>query len=705
MNSIDIPNEACYNVHNLIKRAGYCKYKKKEVLSILRKRKLNKKTNKESLSASKWELFLRRWRWIFSKSGSIPLAFEHFLAMIPATILVPVLVNNTFDMVVIDVSLVLFTSGIGTILFTVLSRGTIPAYLGSSFAYIGLTVYLVEQQVNGGVPHAMAFSYVGWAYIFSGILLVLLSFLYRKKGIERLLSFLLPATVIGPAISLIGLELADTAIVDSGFDVINGMVDGHAAAVAITTLVVIVLFSLLRHKILKNAAIIVGILVGCGVFFALEGFPAGNFSNLQWFKIPSFHLPLLTVPKNLLGLLVAVIPATFIVFTENIGRITVIGRMTETTTKQGESPAIADAELEQAEVIDDDTGENDLFTEHSVKKMQSSLFSHGVATFAAGLLGSVPNTIYAENIAVMSIHHSDMKRDDPDPFIQKLVAPCSVIPYILASCIAIIFSFVGVLQTFLLGIPKPVIGGMELFLFGIISAPGIQLLVEQRVNYKKVSNQIVTAAVLISGISGLSVNLGFVELKGMGLGFVVGVLLNLIVQLLKWLGSSSDTISFEEALCECLTAFSDTTSFRILGYKKEGEVTLDNQRNCSIGGIAYALRGKDCRVRMANGQWLSDDTIRDELNHTEVLEIGLEKAGVRDTVFKFRRTSNGLFVDIRSDYVQDTIKNEYLNDYEAIDEDGNWLLIRFAEDIPFRRIRALIREIDAACSSTPLLNS
>lgn len=654
------------------------------------------KKQKGNNSSKRWDIFWRRLRWIFSKSGTIPLAFEHFLAMIPATILVPVLVNRAFDTMVIDISLVLFTSGIGTILFIVLSRGAIPAYLGSSFAYIGLTVYLVEQQMSGGVSHEMAFSYVGWAYTFSGLLLVLLSFLYRKKGIERFLSFLLPATVIGPAISLIGLELADTAVVDSGFDVAKGLVDGRAAIVAITTLVIIVLFSLIRHKILKNAAIIVGIIVGAVLSFWLQGFPAESFTNIQWFKVPDFHFPLLTVPKNLFGLLIAVIPATFIVFTENIGRITVIGRMTEVSAANGDVATVKEPMLEQPETIDDDTGENDLFTENSVQKMHTSLLSHGTATFVAGLLGSVPNTIYAENIAVMSIHHTDIKREDPDLFIKRLVAPCSVIPYVLAACIAIMFSFFGVLQTVLLGLPKAVIGGMELFLFGIISAPGIQLLVEQRVNYKKVSNQIVTAAVLISGVSGLSINLGVVELKGMSLGFVVGVLLNLIVQFFKWLGYSSDTVSFEEIVGETLKVFPTSTPFRVLGYKQEGEDTVNYQKNCNVFGVAYALRGKDCRVRMPNGQWVSDDTLRDELKHTEVLEVGIGKVGTDDAVFKFRKTSNGLFVDVRSDCIEETLKAEYLNDYDAVDEDENWVLINVSEDIPFRRVRSLIREVSAS---------
>ncbi|MBO7293270.1 MAG: hypothetical protein J6V07_04990, partial [Clostridia bacterium] len=466
-------------------------------------------------------------------------------------------------------------------------------------------------------------------------------------------------------------------------------VDVRAATVALVTLVVIVVFSLIRHRVLKNAAIIVGMLAGCLVSFLLNGFPTEVFSDVHFFTVPRFHLPLLVFPPNLLGLLIAVVPATFIVFTENIGRITVISRMTGPDKEERETE-----EDSHPEMIDDDTGENDLFTKQSVRKMRSSLFSHGLSSLVAGACGSVPNTIYAENIAVMSIHTTDVKREDPDPFVKKLVDPLSVVPYAIAAILAILFSFLGVLQTALLGIPKAVIGGMELFLFGIISAPGIQLLVEQRVNYKKVSNQIVTAAVLLSGISGISVNFGVVELEGMSLGFVIGILLNLFVQFLRWIGSISDTMTFEELLVEGLSAFGNGTGYRVLGYRKEGEEEIDRGKNLSIAGLVYALRGKDCRLRLPNGQWVSDDTVRDDIQHSDLLSVGLGGDAAEPAV-RFRRTANGLFVDVLSGLLPEEVRRAYLNDYETIDEDGPWLFINATDNIPLRRIRSLLRRIDA----------
>jgi hypothetical protein len=352
-------------------------------------------------------------------------------------------------------------------------------------------------------------------------------------------------------------------------------------------------------------------------------------------------------------------------------------------------------------VIDDDTGENDIFTENSVKEMRSSVGAHGIATLVAGLFGSVPNTIYAENIAVMSIHRRDVKRDEPDPDIKKITFPVSVAPYILAALLAMIFAFSGHLQAFLLGIPKAVIGGMELFLFGIISAPGIQLLVEQRVNYKKISNQIITAAVLISGISGLSINFGIVELSGMSLGFVVGIVLNIIVQALKWIGNISDQTTFDELAAECLSCLPDNTELRVLGYKKYTDdasaVSETSKMSVYVPGFAYALSGKDCRVKI-NGQWISDDTIRDDVLHCDLIELGLPSD--REPLIRFRKTANGLFVDIKGRLVDKRIKDAYLNDYKSIDEDGEWMLINCGDDIPVRRVKNLILKVNGALKSS-----
>lgn len=611
-----------------------------------------------------FKTFLRRTKWLFGRSGVMSLGFEHFLAMVPATILVPILVNNTVGQAVIDMSLVLFTSGLGTILFTIVSKGKIPAYLGSSFAYIGLTIYLIDSQVSTGIDPYMAYSYVGWAYIFSGVVLVLLSFLYKKKNIERFLSFILPASVVGPAISLIGLELADTAIVDSGFDVTSGVIDSKAALVSIMTLFVIVLFSLIKRKIFKNAAIIVGTLVGYLLYFFINDFPEWNLTVDQVFSItvPDFHIPILSFPKNWLNLFLSVLPSTFIIFTENLGRVTVINRM---VNDKGE-----------------DTG---IYNKDSIGQLHSGLLCHGISTMAVTLIGSVPNTVYAENIAVMGIHTTESK-DDPDEFIKKLTQPFSVYPYFVAAFLAILFSFAGILQSLLLEIPKPVIGGMELFLFGIISAPGIQLLVDQRVNYKKISNQIITAAVLIAGVSGLSVDFGVVELKGMGLGFVVGIFLNLLVQLLKWIGNTSDVVSFDELLEKCIDAALDKSN--IDADEKTVRFSISGSKSLPIdmSDLYLAFNGQKNSLFVGSEEQ-STERVLDIATHADNADFILQDV----LLFSVKKTVNSLIVVIPEDRIDPFSKQMCLNDYpEAIDISEGILHIDIAKDIPMRKVCELV---------------
>lgn len=619
--------------------------------------------------------FFRRVKWLFGKSGILSLGLEHFLAMVPATILVPILVNASVGEPVIDTSLVLLTSGLGTITFTIVSRGRIPAYLGSSFAYIGLTIYLIDSQTKGGIPPQMAYSYVGWSYVFSGLLLLLLSFLYKKENIDRILTFVLPASVSGPAISLIGLELADTAVLDAGFDPIRGVVDPNAVTVSIITLSVIVLCSLMKRRVLKNAAILVGLFAGFVAYFAVNGFPQLHLTarDIFAFNVPQFDFPLRYFPKNWATLLLAIVPVTLIVFTENLGRVTVINRM-----------------------VDRNGTDTSIYSKESVKQLHCGLFSHGISSMAVTLMGSVPNTIYAENIAIMGIQDTEAK-DDPDPMIKDLTKPYSVYPYLAAAAFAILFSFVGILQRFIIAIPKEIIGGMELFLFGIISAPGIQLLVEQRVNYKKVSNQIVTAAVLVTGVSGLSVNLAFVELKGMSLGFAVGILLNLLVQLLKWLGKISDTVDFDELVEECLSAVLPDEQEALLMDKhtvifKKGERTFCNM---DASELLMAFRGFENHVLIGDRKESAEWAIETVKHAT-----GVDFTDGERVVFSIRKTANSLTVDLDENSIPFSIAAEFLNDYnDAIDTDHGLLRIDVAKSIPLRKVCELVKKAAEAAES------
>lgn len=598
------------------------------------------------------DLWIRRLQWLGVRSGVIPLACEHFLAMIPATILVPVLVNNSFNTTIIDVSLVLLTSGIGTLLFLLLSKGKIPAYFGSSFAYIGVTVHIIETNLDNGMSYVTAFSYVSFMYIFSALLLFLLSFLYRIHGIKRVFSWVFPATVIGPAISLIGLEFADTAVTDSGFDIEKGLVDEKSALIAMVTLFSIIFFSMAKKNSVRNAAIIFGVIVGCVWTYVIGGFreEIENEINLFEFSIPSLFSPFRTsFPSlsTLLSLSLAAVPPTLIVFSENIGRVTIIDKMMNLNNKNDDS----------------------FFSEDTVKTLGMTLRSHALSSVVVTMLGSVPNTMYAENIAVMNIHRPQIKRKDPDRFINGLVAPWSIVPYCIAAVLAIVFSFSTALQTLLLAIPKPVIGGMELFLFGIISSPGIQMLVEQQVDYKKTSNQIVTAAVLISGISGLSINFIGVELKGMSLGLIVGVVLNFTISILKRFGIINDDKSFDELIFECVSILPKSDSCYISYIKKQPDGEISTNK------IAINVLNVDLKTDFVN------------LNLVEVESKG-------DVFLRFKIMENSYLIEIRSDRIMPGVKTAYINDHESIDEHNGWVLINSPDHIPVHKIKKLISKIE-----------
>jgi hypothetical protein len=137
---------------------------------------------------------------------------------------------------------------------------------------------------------------------------------------------------------------------------------------------------------------------------------------------------------------------------------------------------------------------------------------------------------------------------------------------------------------------------------------------------------------------------------------------------------------------------------RILGCKKIGQSEADymsaGRVSVSASGFAYALSGRDCRVKFAD-EWLSDDTIRDDVKHSDLVEIGMADG---DVLMRFRKTANGLFVDVRGSMLSKSVKDAYLNDYESIDEDGEWLQINSSEGVPLRRIKAIVRMMDKAVS-------
>lgn len=625
----------------------------------------------------------------FFKSGMLSLGLDHFLAMFPATVMVPLVINNRFNSTIIGIPLVLLTSGLGTLLFLCISKGKIPAYLGSSFAYIGLTIILISNFKDKNIPPQTAYAYVLWAYAFAGILLLLLSLIYRTKNISNILTLILPAPIIGPAISLIGLELANSAALDAGFS-IDGSFDKSSLIISMTTLLVIITLSVSQLRILKQAAIFIGVFAGCISAMIVNGMPKYVDSSVYVFQIPDLTFPFLTLPPNLISLFIAIIPATLVIFTENISRVTIINGI-----KVGGS------------------SNKTIFSNNNIRLFNKSLVSHGMSVLLASFLGSVPNTLYAENIAVMSIHNSDSRECDhltheKDRFIKRLYDPSSFVPYIVAAVIAILVSLFGVLQNLLLSIPKPVIGGVELFLFGIIAAPGIQLLVEQKVNYRKISNLMLTASVLITGISNITFNFGVVVLKGMSLGLVVGITLNLIFRFLNLIGALNEIITFHELFILCIHDFPKLKVVSFVGdYSGNNIISLldkstgDESHNISqniefkdfpVASLVKVLTEDEDEMIDTNDRRYSKNFIEDIIKNSTyaiISDINL------NPVFHLQRTVNNQYLYINCRCLEEDTINEWINDYRNYIDKVNANYIRISANGQFSagKLKYFIRSV------------
>lgn len=505
----------------------------------------------------------------FYKSGCFIVGIEHFLVMFPSAMLIAKLANTPFG-AVMELSSILLVCGIGTLVFALFTKGKIPFFLGPSFAYIGFVSYQVS--LTNSVSNLKEIrSTIFYGYLFAGIMLMLLSLFYRINFVKKAINQLFPYTVMGPAISLIGLELANMALEDSGF---TGN-DSTSVYIAIITLVCIIIASLTRHHFLQNASVLLGVLIGCIVatFWGIAQWPIPNLS-VPIIKLPSIYLgELLHFPNNWIALILSMIPPTIIAFVESLGRIAVYESMLK----------------------------RDGIDYNNTALMSDSISMHAISNIITSICGLMPNAIYAENLAIMNLHNSELstkyKLDaDEDNFVVQCYAPYSIYPYILAAGLCLIIACFGDIQHLFASIPIPILGGMELFVFGLISAPGIQILVDQQINYKKVSNQIITASVLLAGVGDVAIRIGAFSLQGMSLGLVIGVMVNLLTILLEATGLLNETFSIVEILDECLNLYGGQVSISSLN--ENGELSIEATKDAN--SWKEHIRRKDVRALLTS---------------------------------------------------------------------------------------------------------
>jgi uracil permease len=400
----------------------------------------------------------------------IPLSLQHLFAMFGASVLVPTLFK-------IDPAIVLLMNGIGTLIYLVLCKGKAPAFLGSSFAFLSpvFVVLGTNQELWGG-----NYSFALGGFIASGCVFIAVALIIWRFG-SGWINFVLPPATMGPIVMLIGLELAGVATGMAGImPDAKGAYNFNAIIVSVVTLLTVAFGSLLFRGFMAIIPVLIGILVGYVVAMFMGMVNLGGISAAAVVAVPTIY-----TPKFDLQMILTILPASLVVISEHIGHLVVTGNIVE----------------------------RDLVKDPGLHR---SLMGDGISTVLSGFCGSVPTTTYGENIGVMAI-----------------TRVYSVWVIGGAAVISIFLAFIGKLSAAIQSIPTPVMGGICILLFGVIAASGIRMLVEAKVDYSKPINLALTAIVLIVGISGTAVNLGNVQLKGMALATVVGMILSLIFHLLE----------------------------------------------------------------------------------------------------------------------------------------------------------------------------
>jgi uracil permease len=419
----------------------------------------------------------------------LPLSFQHLFAMFGASVLVPFLFNQTAGKQVIDPALVLLMNGIGTLIYLFLCKGKAPAYLGSSFAFLAPTFAVITSSSDVEINFSKALG----GFMLAGLIFAITALIIGAVG-TRWLDVVLPPATMGPIVALIGLELSGTAAGMAGLlPDAKGILNMRSIAVSMFTLAVVILGSLLFKRFLAAIPVLIAVLAGYGFSAILNAFYPGvvNYSTIADAKLlalPHFVLPVFDINAMLI-----IAPAALVVISEHIGHLIVTGNI---------------------------IGKN-LVKDPGLHR---SLLGDGLSTMLSGFSGSVPTTTYGENMGVMAI-----------------TKVYSVWVIGGAAVISIIIAFVGKLSGAISSIPVPVMGGVCLLLFGVIAASGIRMLVDTKVDYSKARNLILTAVVFVTGISGVAIQIGTVQFKGMVLATVVGMLLSLVFYILDKLKLTNDS--------------------------------------------------------------------------------------------------------------------------------------------------------------------
>ena len=401
------------------------------------------------------------------------LSLQHVFAMFGATILVPILVNKAVGSEVLSIPVALISSGIGTLIYIVCTKGKSPVYLGSSFAFI--------------TPMIVAFAKSGKESVFTGIMAVglvyvLVALIIKAIG-KKWINKLLPAIVVGPMIMIIGLSLAPTAIEEIGLNLEK--IPWKNIVVALISFLTTGILAVRGKGFLKVIPFLLGMLAGYISSIILGMVNLKEVFETSFIAVPDFYIPFVHYKLNFSALL-TIAPIALVTISEHIGDHKVL-----------------------SEIIGKDLIIN--------PGLDNTLLGDGIATFTAGLIGGPANTTYGENTSVVGM---------------TKVASVWVIG--LAAIIAIIFGFLGQLTAIISSIPSPVLGGVSILLYGFISVNGLKILIQNKVDFENTKNVIVASSMLVLGLGGAAISIITknisVSISGMSLAALVGILLNLFIK-------------------------------------------------------------------------------------------------------------------------------------------------------------------------------
>ena len=404
-----------------------------------------------------------------SAGKGILLSFQHVFAMFGATILVPLILG-------MPVSVALFASGVGTLIYMISTGFKVPVYLGSSFAFI-TAMSLAMKEMGGDVSAAQT------GVILTGLVYVLVAASVRFAG-TKWIDKLLPPIIIGPMIIVIGLGLAGSAVTNAGL-----VADGNwkNALVAVVTFLIAAFINTKGKGFLRIIPFLFAIIGGYLFALTLGLVDFTPVLKANWFEIPGFYLPFSTGgafkeynlyfgPET-----IAILPIAIVTISEHIGDHTVLGQI---------------------------CGRQFL----KEPGLHRTLLGDGIATSVSAFLGGPANTTYGENTGVIGMTR---------------IASVSVIRN--AAFIAIALSFLGKFTALISTIPNAVLGGMSILLYGVIASNGLKVLIKERVDFAQMRNLIIASAMLVLGLGGAILKLGPVTLSGTALSTMTGIILNLIL--------------------------------------------------------------------------------------------------------------------------------------------------------------------------------